>query len=189
MIEEIDTDLLEDFEKSGQIPMLWQWRARECICAANILRATCEKSDLFASDSKDPDRMWKPYNAIRLLYGLALENLLKALLVARGTPATLNGKLNQEIHSHDLVYLWKKAGLELTAQTEKVLKGLHWSVESGKYPIGTKPDDANARLRAVVNTINVNGIIKLIEKVEDALREEQPLRAIDKTDLAQLCYE
>ena len=108
MAETIDyTGLIEEFKRTGQIPLVWQWSAREFVCAANILRAKCEDGDLFVPGVPSSNSLWKPYRAIRLLYGLALENLLKGLLVAQGVDATSTGKLNKKLQTHNLVSLWK----------------------------------------------------------------------------------
>lgn len=180
-----------DFEKTGDILMLWQLRAREFICAANILRAKSEEGSLFGRSAPAASRLSKPYNAVRLLYGLALENLLKGLLIARGLPATSSGKLSQAIHNHKLADLWRMAGFDLTTQTETILNGLRWSIESGKYPIGTRAEnhDPHARQRAVVGTVNLNRIVEMIDQVEEALRQEQSLRVLERTDLRKLCYQ
>ena len=133
-----DTWLISKYKKHGQIPLLWQWRAREFVCAANNLRGACDDKTFFNATSAN--RHSKPHNAARLLYGLALEMLLKALLVAQGADATSSGKLNKRLKTHNLVELWSDAGLLLTPQTKDTLEILHWAIESGKYPVGTKPE-------------------------------------------------
>lgn len=158
------------------------------MCAANILRTKCEDEDSFATETLSRNSLWKPYNAIRLLYGLALENLLKGLLVAQGVDATSTGKLNKTLKSHNLVSLWTQAGLPITDQTEAVLKILRWSIETGRYPVAIKPDpDAPQPFWIAITSFHE--IVALLETVEGALREKQPQRAVEKTDLLKLCCE
>ena len=72
--------LIEEFKKSGQMPLLWQWTAREFVCAANVLRSAAESASLFPGTDQTGEHLWKPRAAVWLLYGLALENLVKGLL-------------------------------------------------------------------------------------------------------------
>ncbi len=181
MAEPDYTSLIDEYKHAGQLPLLWQWRAREYICAANVLRRVTDKTDLFAL--RDTKR-WKPHRTVRMLYGLALEIMLKGLLIAQGVDATSTGKLNQRLQTHNVLVLWKHAGLPLDPQTEQVLKILHWSIEAGKYPIGTKFDafEPVPYLRA---SATVNQIMRLLETVEAALHATE--RVLDKTDLRKLC--
>lgn len=189
MTEENDyTDMIEEFKKTGQMPILWQLLAREFVCAANILSTKCKDEDLFASRAPNGNSLWKPYGAIRLLYGLALENLLKGLLIAQGVDATSTGELNKKLKHHDLVKLWNWATLPPTVHTENLLRILEWSIESGKYPVGTKPDPNAPQLFWIAMT-DVHDIVVLLKTVEDALREKQSFLKLEKTDLLKLCCE
>jgi PhnB protein len=118
-----------------------------------------------------------------------LENLLKGLLVAQGVDATSTGKLNNELKTHNLVHLWKLAGLPLTNQEEEILKILQWAIETNKYPVGLRHDAITPNGFNVANTTaNVHRIVALIETVENALRET-PSEAFEKIDLLKICTE
>jgi hypothetical protein len=119
--------LIDEFKASGQMSLLWQWTAREFVCSANILRGAAENASLFPDETGN--HLWKPRAAVWLLYGLALENLVKGLLVAQGIEATAKGELNKSLKTHDLVTLWERAGLPKSQSTDDILKNLHWSVE------------------------------------------------------------
>lgn len=175
MTEEIDDmTLLEQYQASGQLPLFWQLTARQFVCAANILRSKCKDDNFFAAKEPNYNNLWKPHRAVRLLYGLALENLLKGLLVAQGVDATSTGKLNNELKTHNLAHLWKLASLPLTDQEEEILKILHWAIETNKYPVGLKHDAVTPNVFNVANvTANVHRIVALVETVENALREIQ----------------
>jgi hypothetical protein len=141
---------------------------------------------LFPENNKNPDHLWKPKGAVWLLYGLALENLVKGLLVAQGVDATATGELNKSLRTHDLVKLWKRAGLPASDATDEILRNLHWSVEVGKYPVGTKPDPEGPTPFWVA-LMNVRAVVDLIEIAEDALRTKRPDWTFEKRNLLELC--
>jgi hypothetical protein len=187
MPNEPDYDpLIDEFKKSGQMPLLWQWTAREFVCSANILRNAAQNTSLFPDNKKNTDQLWKPKIAIWLLYGLALENLVKGLLVAQGIDATSTGKLNESLKTHDLVRLWRRAGLPVSDATDEILKNLHWSVEVGKYPVATKPEP-DAPTPVWIALMNATAVVNLIEIAEDALRAKRPDWTFEKQSLLELC--
>lgn len=120
-----------------------------------------------------------------LLYGLALENLLKGLLVAQGVDATSAGALNNRLKTHNLASLWKQAGLPLNDSREDALKNLHWSIEAGKCPVGTKPDFGSPSPVWVALT-NLDQVLDLLTMAEDKLRETRPDDVFETTDLRSL---
>jgi hypothetical protein len=181
-VENEDPDyiqLIEEFKKTGQIPITWQWSARQFICAANILRRRHEATT-------DADQLWNILSPMLLLYGLALELLLKALLVAQGVDATSAGVLNQKLITHNLLTLWRLAALPVNDATGDLLKRLHWSIEAGKYPVGKKPKPDDPGLIWVALT-NIDDVGRLLEVVEHELRTLQPKRIFEKVNLLELC--
>jgi hypothetical protein len=176
---------LAEFEEAAQ-PKFWQWSARDLICAANILRSQCNRP---ASISPIPEDLWKPHNGMRLLYGLALENLLKGLLIANGVKPILSGKLNPQLKTHNLVDLWRRARLPLDQNTNRILKILRWSVEVDKYPVGTKPDPDVPSAFWLAEMRNIEAVGRLLSAVEDALRVKEPVHSFEKADLLKLCSE
>jgi hypothetical protein len=75
-----------DFNMLKSTPYVWQNDARELICAANVLLNSFEGS-LGSSSTKNisfvpnEECLWRP---LMILYALAVENLLKAIIIARG---------------------------------------------------------------------------------------------------------
>jgi hypothetical protein len=184
LITDDPAETVDEYRRAAELPLLWQWTAREYVCSANILREAVERGCTFA----DPDGtnvMWKPRAAIWLLYGLALENALKGLLVARGADPARDGTLGKSFKTHDLANLWKRAALQCPAFTETLLTQLSWWVETGKYPIGTKPaqDSAEGFWNSL---IDARTVLALIERVEDAIRSAKPSWALPKRDLLTL---
>lgn len=187
MTDELEREaLIDEFKRAGQMPLLWQWTAREFICAGNILLRALEDPKWFDATESPDGAITKPVKAMWLLYGLALENLLKGVLVARGSDATKTGKLNKTLKNHDLVRLWRSAGLPESEATDELLKNLRWSIEPGKYPVGTRPD-AQAPAPMWVSLMNARDVLRLVEQAEDALRTAGQHWALPKTNLANLC--
>jgi hypothetical protein len=76
------------------------------------------------------------YPAAQLLYGYALENLLKGIWIAKDPSLISGGKLNRKLASHDLAGLAKQAGFALHVQEEPVAKALSkLAVWAGRYPV------------------------------------------------------
>lgn len=177
------SDVIDDYKRTGELPLLWQWTARELVVAANHLRRRREQvsDDAVSNDAS----LFTSAQPMLLLYGLALENLLKGLLVAQGVDATATGRLNARLKTHDLLVLWKAAGLKVTADAEDVLRNLHWSIEPGKYPVGTKPDP-NAPNPMFVALTSIEEIGRLLAVAEEALRARQRRQVLSEVDLLSL---
>lgn len=94
--------------------------------------------------------------------------------------------MNKSLRAHDLVKLWKRARLPVSDATDEILKNLHWSVEVGKYPVGTKPDP-EAPTPSWIALMNVQAVVNLIEIAEDALRAKRPEWTLEKRSLFDLC--
>lgn len=76
------------------------------------------------------------YPAAQLLYGYALENLLKGIRVAKDPSLISGGKLDRKLASHDLVNLAKEARFILHVQEVPVAKALSkLSTWAGRYPV------------------------------------------------------
>jgi hypothetical protein len=76
------------------------------------------------------------YPAAQLLYGYALENLLKGIRIAKDPTLVSAGKLNRKLTTHDLVELAKEAEFVLHVQEIPVAEALSkLSVWAGRYPV------------------------------------------------------
>jgi hypothetical protein len=76
------------------------------------------------------------YPAAQLLYGYALENLLKGIQIAKNPTLISSGKLNAKLKSHNLVKLAKAASFTLHVQELPVADALSkLSVWAGRYPV------------------------------------------------------
>jgi len=171
-------------EMAGRVAV-WQWVARDLLAAANVLhqhrRGSAPRRRKGRSDSP-VDRSSAP---ILLLYGMALEDLLKGLLIAQGTPATVGGKLNRALKTHDVLALWRKAGVTVDDERAAVLSALAWAIEiGGRYPVGLHPSPSNMRhLRVGISPVEC--FVELFTVAEEALRRYLPDGPFQPTNLQQ----
>lgn len=99
-----------------------------------------------------------------LLYGLGLENLAKALLVARGEDATRGGKLSRSIKSHDVCWLLlERARFVLSAEDRDILQRVASVVTSGKYPVGKDPEDSYKRCPSLAELPRLDRLLRSVE--------------------------
>lgn len=112
----------------------WQQAAREFVLAANYLidwydrpRDAGERSGVawLHTGSTVP---------MMVLYATAVENLLKAVLVAKGESLVADGRLKPQFGHHRLVEYARDAGLQLTSELELFLQRLSHVRYAGRYP-------------------------------------------------------
>jgi hypothetical protein len=183
-------ELLEAFQKVGQGPVYWQLIARELICAANTLFARYRTIEPVPSKVSWPpppldlNRFHTSGRPILFLYGLAVENLIKAILVAKGNDTTSTGLLNKKVKHHRLVQLFREASVVISKDTENLLNKLQWFVEAGKYPVGTKP---GPEIDDFLTSSNLEDIWHLLEELERILKERSQTFTLPRTDMKCLC--
>jgi hypothetical protein len=72
------------------------------------------------------------------LYGAALENIFKALMISKDDTLIGSHKLSSKLKSHKLIELATNAGMSLVAEEKELL---HWTTEvviwKGRYPVPT----------------------------------------------------
>ncbi|WP_341213824.1 hypothetical protein [uncultured Limimaricola sp.] len=80
---------------------------------------------------------------VLLLYGIALENMLKAILISEDTSRLEGGKLSKELLGHDLMALSKRCRtVELTESDRDILSLLSNVVPyHGRYPVPRNSED------------------------------------------------
>jgi hypothetical protein len=185
--------LTHQFEIAAKQPTVWQVTARELICAANVLYERydgiypllCQQKE---DETINPDIFYSSSKPFMVLYGLAIENLIKGLIIAKGTNATINGKLNKCLENHNLKNLFKLAAISISEKDNHLLERLQRFIESGKYPIDKTP-----RLSAKINDSighsfsrkdisHIGDLMKLLEKELHALDH-----GFDPIDLLSLC--
>lgn len=170
-------------EKAGQW-FRWQATARQFVCAANLL---LDSYDPTLPDVEATDVGWR-HNCdlpMMVLYAIAAENLLKALRVAQGEPATEDGRLNKYFRSHNMLKYATDARLDLSADDTQLLLKLRDLVESGKYPIAKSPTDGR-RAWTFEYPRDVERVFSMLERLEGALRATGKPTLVE-LDLRRIC--
>ena len=159
----------DDFAGKGQTSIFWQIQARSLLSAANVLR---ERAQIIAGGrAVEPPQADDPPHLrlmpVFLLYGYALENMVKGLLVARGENATWSGTLDKDMRHHCLTELFRVAEVRTSREDRQVLEDMSDAIESGKYPVGTRPRTRERRLRTNPEAL-FERIFGLVRKMEDS---------------------
>jgi hypothetical protein len=176
-----------DFETLKKTSYAWQKGARELIGAANVLlnayertiASTCVETPPFEPNEQS---LWRP---MMVLYALAAENLLKAIIIARGEDPAPSGKLVEWFRTHKLVEHAKRARLSFIPRPG-LLETLREFIESGKYPIGTNPK-SGLRTNQFIYPNYPDTVYDLLTKLEDDLRVILPDKTFPATDLRNMC--
>jgi hypothetical protein len=119
-----------------------------------------------------------------MLYGFAVENILKALFIAQGQAATTKGRVSKNLITHDLLKLATRTSLPLTPRESEVLDRLsHFISAEGRYPVGILPDNPERKL--IPHEEDPEIALAVIERADENLRKLT--RALPPCDIAQLC--
>jgi len=174
-------------------PGYWQDAARDLVCAANLL-----KKDYRASPRLGFARRGSlsPYAALRqrytspraiiVLYALAIENMLKGIIVAMGQdPIAGNGRIQRWFANHKLDKLARRA--RITALNEDLLHQLTEFITAGKYPVGLEDGDGARAHGYFPDTVlaGVETVLPVLEERLAAVPCARDKRA--KVDLLGLC--
>ena len=160
---------LEQFEAAANEPHRWQHTAREFIRAANYL-LDWHDVPLVEADPGDLECSHYGTNSPMLvLYAVAIENLLKAVLLAQGSRAVSGGKLSNDFSHHNLTRYADDAGLVLNADQRPLLDRLHDVIQAGRYPVAKAPS-RNPGAWQLHYPGDVERIWSILECLEDALR-------------------
>ena len=104
-----------------------------------------------------------------VLYATAVENLLKALLVAKGESLAANGRLKPQFGHHRLLEYAREAGMEPPAEIEELLQHLSHVMYAGRCPAPRAPGE-NPEDRSLEYPADVERIWRLLEELEELLR-------------------
>jgi hypothetical protein len=159
----------QHFLRRATEPIEWQLAALSLLASANYLL----EADIGPLPESFPGRWIRSSRGSvqpqLLLYGAAVENLLKAVRVAQGVPAILGRSLNPHLATHELRRYATEAGLKLTKAESKVLRQLQDVVEAGKYPVAKRPGQ-NAAAWSFDYPDDIAAIWTLLERLDEALR-------------------
>jgi hypothetical protein len=110
-----------------------------------------------------------------MLYGLAVENLMKAVIVARKPISDICFPLSEGLFprwfkSHDLLALAKRADLGVSRSQEHLLRRLRVFVECGKYPVGLR-EGQDYSTHVFSDPLDWNDVFQLLEYLEEELQK------------------
>ena len=135
---------VKQFDLAAKSPATWALQARRLKRAADLV------FEAYASDVAEMQGGRSPLDLknletagpATLLYGLAFENIIKALIVKNEGVVIDQGKLTKWPRTHKLVDLAMRAGIILTAAQRDLLARLTAVAEwSGRYPIPMAQDE------------------------------------------------
>ena len=134
--------LQEQFNTRAESPAIWALSARRLKHSADLI------FDAYEIDLQQMARNASPLEfnnlevagAATLLFGLAVENLLKAIIITREPKTVEDGRLRDwPGNGHELILLAEKANIRLDAQQQDLLQRLVAFVEwAGRYPVPKK---------------------------------------------------
>lgn len=104
-----------------------------------------------------------------LLYGAAVENMLKAIRVAQGVCAVTGNALNGDLATHELQRYAEEAGLKPGKSEARLLRQLQDVLEAGKYPVAMKAG-RNAKAWSFDYPEDVSAIWALMDHLDAVLR-------------------
>jgi hypothetical protein len=130
------------FQRAAAEPLAWRLTAESLVRAARILLPSIEER-VRATLAGEPLSGEPPSTgAYMLLIGLAAENLVKGILVARHDGPTSAGMLAKDLKSHQLLDLLNRAGVRLDDDQSYLVQRLEvFVVWAGRYPVPGKLDD------------------------------------------------
>jgi len=179
------------FKDLVENPRVWQETAHDLICAANILFEAVQDTDHHRSGTRD--RRPIVWCSLMMLYGLAAENLTKAIIVAkvarretRASPGLVDrseGPLPNWFTTHNLVELARdRAGLTLSRSQKHLLKRLQEFVECGKYPVGVREGQGRSTWVSL-EPFDSNDTLQLLEYLENELQRASNGFVVQASDL------
>ncbi len=124
------------FSYLGKNPGTWWLSSSRLKEAADTLRDTCWPKEKKHHDLKTATANFRLGPVYMLLMGMAIENALKAIIVAQDDQCIQEKGLSKNFAKHGLKVLWSKAGLNKYRQNDRLLDRLEsFIVTFGRYPV------------------------------------------------------
>lgn len=189
---------IDSFERIAGTPAHWQWSAREFICAANILyQQYCAMTESLTvplrviASAEIPQSVLACCESITpmmLLYGYALENMTKALLIAQGIKATVKGNFNKaDLKGHKIKKLIGRTTVTLTNTENDLMDELEITITHGKYPVGLTAQSLEPSRPFILPT-DIEIIHKVFNDLENELYKVEPNRTLPPVNATLFRY-
>lgn len=139
----------ELFDYLGKNPGTWALSAERLKKAADGLRQSAWPPERGWHDTQAATADFIIGPVYMMLMGFAVENVLKAMIIAREPENVEDQKLSKLICQHDLCRLWDCVGLTRCAEYERELRCLEtFAVSFGRYPVTKLKRDMDSMLSA-----------------------------------------
>lgn len=175
-----------EFQTTGQEPGIWLGEAQQLKRAADVVLAELNEILSVYPYGRASYEDLSLFKAYMLLSGIALENLVKGILVCRDPSIVGNDKVDKvrwkgSSHGHDLAELAKQTGIAFTLDEKGLFRRLStFVVWGGRYPIPIKSSDMVQHTKYRGKSIRLNTFIstdpdlisKVFEKASTILEAE-----------------
>ncbi len=176
-----------EFQRTGQEPGIWLGEALQLKRAAELVLAELNGVLSVYPHGRASYEDLSLFKAYMLLSGIAIENLVKGILVCRDPSIVGNDKVDKvkwkgSSHGHDLAELAKQTGIPFTLEEKGLFRRLSaFVVWGGRYPIPIKSSDMVQRTKYRGQSIRLNTFIssdpdlirKVFEKASTILETER----------------
>ena len=142
---ELSNKFFEDqFNRKANSFMSFTLFAKSLYLSGKTLYKKFSDDLTFLENGVDPKEL--PYLDVffiyLMLYGLAIENLLKSLIIKNGTSLYQNGVINKRYRTHNLNSLFDSCGLKKSNDEKEILDILsEFVLWAGKYSVPSKIQD------------------------------------------------
>jgi hypothetical protein len=116
-------------------PYAWQQVAREYALAGNYLLDWYDVTRISPNASAFEFTHSGGVAPPMVLFAIAVENLLKAIRVAREGSPVLGGELSRHFKHHNLLNHAERAKVSVSAEERDLLEHLTDLIEAGRYPV------------------------------------------------------
>ena len=132
-----------NWELLAKDPNLWYRSAESLKTTTDVLRKSQlwpENRERFGTKAAVADFLYGP--VYMLLAGLAIETLIKGIIVSQKPELVEQQELSKELTRHNLIDLYQMAGLRVNPRRNNLLLRLQNYVENfGRYPVTKRKQD------------------------------------------------
>lgn len=160
-------------------PYFWLVNATALYEAANAFRDKYWPAERRARDTKAAYSDFYRGPVYMLLAGLALETLIKGIIVGRNPEVVGSQRLSKKLTNHNLIDLYREAGLrKIKYQNDLLLRLQNYIEIFGRYPVAKSKKDmekmSNTRFAGQADPNSINRIWKyLVPKIQTYIQDAE----------------
>jgi hypothetical protein len=149
-------------------PRVWHETAHDLISSANLLLEAGQGRE--GGKTNPEARRPIVWRTLMMLYGLAAENLIKGIIVARQPLLASQGKVPRWFTKHNLAALARRADLPVPVSQEHLLKRLQQFAECGKYRVGRREGEGRSTW-VFSEPLDSSDTVQLLQYLEKELEQ------------------